>query len=96
MTRYQVDTDAVLAATQTARHTIERLHQDVATLTGTLQTLSGVWTGAAAGAFTDLYATWRATHAQVETHLADITAALTQAGQHYQDMEMANAALFRR
>lgn len=96
MTRYQVDTDAVLAATHTAQHTIDRLHQDVATLTTTLHTLSGVWTGVAAAAFTDVYQTWRTTHTHVETQLADITAALGQAGQHYQDMEVTNAALFRR
>ena len=96
MTRYQVDTDAVLAATHTARHTMERLHHDVATLTATLQTLSGVWTGVASAAFTDVYQAWRTTHAHVETQLADITTALTQAGSHYQDMEAANAALFRR
>jgi early secretory antigenic target protein ESAT-6 len=96
MTRYQVDTDAVQAATHTARHTIDRLHQDVATLTTTLHTLSGVWTGMAASAFTDVYQAWRTTHAHVEAQLAEITTALTQAGQHYQDMEVTNAALFRR
>jgi early secretory antigenic target protein ESAT-6 len=96
MTRYQVDVDAVTHASALARATIDRLHQDVASLTHTLQTLSTVWTGAAAGAFTDLYSSWHVTQNQLEIQLADITSALSQAGQHYQDMEIANVALFRR
>lgn len=96
MTKYQVDVDAVSHATHQARATIDRLHHDVATLTHTLRTLSGVWTGAASAAFSDLYTGWHATQSQLETQLADITSALAQAGQHYQDMETANVALFRR
>ena len=96
MTRYQVDVEAVSQASTQARATIDRLHQDVASLTHTLQTLSGVWTGAASQAFTDLYSAWHITQNQLETQLADITSALAQAGAHYQDMETANVALFRR
>ncbi len=96
MTRYQVDVDAVNQASTQAKATIDRLHHDVASLTHTLQTLAGVWTGAASAAFTDLYSAWHITHNQLETQLADITSALTQAGQHYHDMETANVALFRR
>jgi early secretory antigenic target protein ESAT-6 len=96
MTRYQVDVDAVSQASAQARATIDRLHQDVASLTQTLQTLSTTWTGAASAAFTDLYSSWHVTQNQLETQLADITSALAQAGQHYQDMESANVALFRR
>jgi len=96
MTRYQVDVDAVSQASAQARATIDRLHQDVASLTHTLHTLSSIWTGAASAAFTDLYSAWHTTQHQLETQLADITTALAQAGQHYQDMEAANVALFRR
>ena len=96
MTRYHVDVDAVSQASAQARATIDRLHQDVASLTHTLHTLSGVWTGAASAAFTDLYSAWHITQSNLETQLADITTALAQAGQHYQDMEAANVALFRR
>jgi WXG100 family type VII secretion target len=96
MTRYQVDADAVTHATHTARATIDRLHHDVASLTNTLHTLSSVWTGQAANAFGEVYAGWQATHHSVETQLVEITNALAQAGQHYQDMEAANVALFRR
>ena len=96
MTRYQVDVDAVNQASAQARATIDRLHQDVASLTHTLQTLSSVWTGAASAAFTDLYSAWHLTQNQLEAQLADITSALSQAGAHYHDMETANVALFRR
>jgi len=96
MTRYQVDTDQVLTATQTARSTIDRLHQDVASLSHTLTTLQSCWSGQASQAFTEVYASWRTTQSHVESQLTAITHALGQAGQHYLDMEMANAALFRR
>jgi early secretory antigenic target protein ESAT-6 len=96
MTRYQVDVDAVSQASTQARATIDRLHQDVASLTHTLHTLSSIWTGAASAAFTDLYSAWHITQSTLETQLVDITTALAQAGQHYQDMEAANVALFRR
>jgi len=96
MTRYHVDVDAVAHASTQARATIDRLHQDVASLTLTLQTLGSVWTGAASTAFADLYSSWHITQNQLETQLADITSALSQAGQHYQDMESTNVALFRR
>lgn len=94
--RYQVDVDAVNHASAQARATIDRLHQDVASLTHTLHTLSTVWTGAAAAAFTDLYSAWHATQVDLETQLSTITGALGQAGQHYLDMEASNVALFRR
>lgn len=96
MTRYQVDADAVLAATHTARTTISRIHSDVAMLSQSLHALQGSWTGLAAHAFQELYASWRATQEQVETHLEDIAAALTTAATHYEEMEQANLALFRR
>jgi early secretory antigenic target protein ESAT-6 len=96
MTRYQVDVEAVTHASAQAKATIDRLHQDVASLTHTLHTLGSVWTGAASAAFTDLYSAWHITQNQLETQLADITSALVQAGQHYHDMETANVALFRR
>lgn len=95
MTRYQVDSDAVLSATSHATHTIERIHQDVSTLTATLHTLNGEWTGMAATAFAEVYSSWRATQTQVEAQLHELARALGQAGQHYHDMEIANTALFR-
>ena len=96
MTAYQVDADAVLHATHTARTTIDRLHHDVSSLTHTLNTLSSVWTGQAAAAFAEVYSSWQATHHHVESQLSELANALAQAGQHYQDMEAANVALFRR
>jgi WXG100 family type VII secretion target len=96
MTTYRVDSTAVLPATTQATQTIDRIHQDVSTLTAALQSLSGVWTGSAATAFQEVYSSWRTTQATVEAHLQELATALGQAGTHYQDMEIANTALFRR
>lgn len=96
MTSYRVDSEAVLSATTQATQTIDRIHQDVSSLTATLQSLSGVWAGQAATAFQEVYSSWQHTQATVETHLHELARALGQAGTHYQDMEIANTALFRR
>jgi 6 kDa early secretory antigenic target len=96
MTRYQVDADAVLAATHTARTTISRINSDVAMLSQSLQALQASWTGMASHAFQEVYSSWRVTQAQVETHLEQIAVALTTAATHYEEMEHANLALFRR
>jgi early secretory antigenic target protein ESAT-6 len=96
MTRYQVDSEAVLAATNAAHTSIGRIQAEVGGLHGQLVNLQGSWTGQAATAFQGLIAEWRATQQRVEENLAAIGHALAQAGQQYADIEAANARLFLR
>jgi 6 kDa early secretory antigenic target len=96
MTRYTVDADAVLLAAQHARSTIERLHSEVQTLNSQLHALGGSWSGPAATAFVGVHESWRSTQSTVEANLQALTHALSQAGTHYRDMEMANQRLFQR
>lgn len=96
MTRYQVDSEAVLTATGAVRGTITRIQSEVAGLDGQLNNLQGSWSGAAATAFQGVVADWRATHQRVEETLAAINQALGQAGQQYAEIEAANARLFSR
>ena len=56
MTRYQVDSDAVIAATSAARGSIGRIQAEVASLQSQLVSLQGSWTGSAASAFQALVA----------------------------------------
>ena len=96
MTRYQVDTEAVLSATGAVRTSIGRIQSEVAGLHGQLTNLQSSWTGQAASAFSGVVADWKVTQQRVEENLAAINQALTQAGQQYADIESANARLFTR
>ena len=96
MTRYQVDSEAVLNATGAVRGTISRLQAEVAGLYGQLTALEGSWTGQAATAFSGVVAEWKATQQRVEENLGSISQALGHAGQQYAEIESANARLFVR
>lgn len=96
MTRYQVDSEAVMSATGAVRTTISRIESEVAGLHGQLTNLQSSWTGQAATAFNGVVGEWKATQQHVEQSLAAINHALTQAGQQYADIEAANARLFAR
>ena len=94
MTRYTVDSDAVDSAAAAITATVSRLQSEVASLHGPLETLQGVWTGAAAVAFQGVVQQWRTTQTSVEQVLASIDRALRAAGQQYVETELANARLF--
>jgi 6 kDa early secretory antigenic target len=96
MTRYQVDSDAVLSATGAVRSTIARLQAEVGGLQGQLTQLQASWTGPAADAFSGVVAEWTSTQHRVEENLAAINQALTHAAQQYAEIEATNARLFVR
>ncbi len=96
MTRYQVDSEAVLTATGAVRASIGRIQSEVAALHGQLTQLQGSWTGAAATAFSSVVTDWRGTQQRVEESLAAINQALGHAAQQYAEIEAANARLFSR
>ena len=96
MTRYQVDSEAVVAATATIRGTMDRIQGETSALLSQLLGLEGSWTGAAATGFQGVVTEWKATQARVDEALASIAGALGRAGQQYADVELANAQLFRR
>jgi early secretory antigenic target protein ESAT-6 len=96
MTRYQVDSEAVLSATGTVHASISRIQAEVSGLHGQLVNLQGSWTGQAATAFQSVVTDWKATQQRVEENLAAINQALTMAAQQYAEIEASNARLFGR
>ncbi|WP_349897693.1 WXG100 family type VII secretion target [Parafrigoribacterium soli] len=96
MTRYQVDSEAVLGATNAVRSSIGRIQAEVGGLHGQLVSLQDSWSGQAANAFQAVVTDWKSTQQRVEESLDAINRALGQAGQHYADIESANARLFSR
>ncbi|MFP7835219.1 WXG100 family type VII secretion target [Marisediminicola sp. LYQ134] len=96
MTRYQVDSDAVMTTTTAVRASIATISSEVGALNARLIELQSSWTGSASTAFQSVVIDWKATQQQVEASLESITEALALAGQHYADAEATNARLFLR
>jgi len=96
MTRYQVDSDTVIAATAATRGSIGRLQSEAAVLQGTLTGLQSTWSGSAASAFQGLVAEWTAAYQRVEQTLTAMNEALAHAGQGYAEVEAQAARLFLR
>ncbi len=95
MTRYQVDSEAVMAATGAAQATVGRIEGEVSALHGQLIALQGSWTGAASSAFQLVVSEWKATEARVLEGLAGISQALGLAAEQYTEIELSNARLFQ-
>ena len=96
MTRYQIDSEAVVAATSSVQAAASRIQADVSGLHSQLLQLQGSWTGQASAAFQTVVADWTATQRRVEESLQLLNAGLAQAGQHYAEIELQNARLFTR
>lgn len=96
MTRYQVDSDAVLSATAATRGSIARLQSEAAALQANLTGLQSTWTGAAATAFHGLLSEWTSAYQRVEQALAAMNEALTHAGQGYAEVEQQASRMFMR
>jgi WXG100 family type VII secretion target len=96
MTRFQVDSEAVVSATSAIRAASGRIQGEVGGLLAQLTALQGTWTGQASIGFQSVIGDWKATQARVEESLALISTALGQAGQSYAEVEAANARLFVR
>lgn len=96
MTRYQIDSEAVAAATSAVQAAASRIQVDVSGLHSRLLDLQGSWTGSAATAFQSVVADWTTTQRRVEESLQLLNTALAQAGQQYAEIELQNQRLFMR
>ena len=94
MTRYQVDSDAVITATGAVRSSIDRTQAEVTGLHHHLQALQDSWTGPAAAAFQGVVADWHRTEQQMSEALGTMSRALGAAGQTYADTEQGVARMF--
>lgn len=95
MTRFEVDSARVDAASAQVRATSLALSAEVDAMMRHLDDLQGVWRGQAATGFNQLSAEWRATQNQVRDTLDSIQVALGQAGRQYAETEAATARMFR-
>ena len=94
MTRYQVDSEAVLGATGAAQASMGRIQSEVNSLLGQLLNLQSSWTGQAANAFQSVIGEWRATQQHVEQSMGSINQGLVLVAHQYAEVETNNARLF--
>ena len=96
MTHFQVDSDAVAAATGVVRSAMGRIQAEVSGLHGQLVALQSTWTGQASAGFQTVVNDWKLTQQRVEESLGMLGSALDRAGQQYAEVEAQNARLFLR
>ncbi len=94
MSRFEVDSDAMMAAAAATQRSIAGVEAEVNGMLHNLEALQGSWRGQAAATFADLTSQWRATQMRVQESLQSIQAALAHAGAQYADVESANARMF--
>lgn len=92
----KVSTDDVAAKASAIQTKATYLEEQVAELSSMMAALAETWTGTAASAFQDLYATWKGQATQIQVALADVSRALNNAGTNYANAESANTRTFSR
>jgi WXG100 family type VII secretion target len=96
MTRYQVDSEAVLSTTAATRGSIARLQSEASALHANLTGLQSTWTGPAATAFHALVSEWTAAYQRLEQSLSAMNEALSHAGHGYAEVEQQASRMFMR
>lgn len=95
MALVQIDTEDLMAKSQSVEASIGRLQSEVNSMESLLRQLQDTWRGQASANFQTVLTEWRGTQARVEESLVSIRGAMSQAAQQYMDTESANAAMFR-
>ena len=93
MTNFHVDSVALDGATTHITATIDRITNDVSTMSGQLRALDGTWSGPAAVAFASLMNEWSLASGRVTESLTAIGTALRQIHTHYIETEAANVRI---
>lgn len=95
MSHIAVDSERIEAAASSAARTADSLAADVDALMRQLNSLADSWQGSAAEGFQALASDWEGVQKQVHESLREINEALRLAGRQYDEVEQANALMFR-
>jgi WXG100 family type VII secretion target len=96
MTRFQVDSEVVIASTTATRGTIGRFQAEASALQAQLNNLQATWSGSAATAFQSAVSEWSAAYQRVEQALSGLNEALGHVAHGYADVEQQAARMFMR
>jgi WXG100 family type VII secretion target len=96
MTRYEVDSAQVAAASVAVQSSAQQVSTEVDRMMRHLVDLQSHWKGQAATSFQHVVTDWRGTQERVRINLEEIQRALAVAGQHYAQAEEAAVRMFAR
>ena len=94
MSRYEVDSTQVAAASAAVQTSVQELGGEVDRMMRHLLELQATWKGSAATSFQHVVTDWRATQERVRATLEEIQRALAVAGRQYEDAESAATRMF--
>jgi WXG100 family type VII secretion target len=94
MSRFEVDSTQVAAASGAVQASAQEIGSEVDRMMRHLLELQASWKGAAATSFQHVVTDWRATQERVRATLEEIQRALAVAGRQYEDAENAATRMF--
>lgn len=94
MSRFEVDSAQVQAASAKVAASTTAIRSEVAAMMRHLTELQGTWQGSAAQAFSGVMTDWSRTQRRVEESLDQVTRALQNAAKSYAEAEQHAARLF--
>jgi WXG100 family type VII secretion target len=94
MSRYEVDSTQVAAASAAVQASAQQLGEEVDRMMRRLLELQASWKGSAATSFQHVVTDWRSTQERVRLTLEEIQRALAVAGRQYEDAETAATRMF--
>ena len=94
MSRYEVDSTQVAAASAAVQVSAQQLGEEVDRMMRRLLELQASWKGSAATSFQHVVTDWRSTQERVRLTLEEIQRALAVAGRQYEDAETAATRMF--
>jgi early secretory antigenic target protein ESAT-6 len=94
MSRFEVDSTQVSAASAAVQVSAQELGDEVDRMMRRLLELQASWKGSASSSFQQVVNDWRATQERVRLTLEEIQRALAVAGRQYEDAETAATRMF--
>lgn len=94
MSFFEVDSERVIATSQTAARSVETLSGETDALMAQLNSLADSWKGGASQNFQAVAKEWEGVQRQVHESLGNIRDALQAAGTQYADVEDSNMRMF--
>ena len=94
MSRFEVDSAQVTAASAAVQGSADQIGAEVDRMMRHLLELQGSWKGQAAVSFQHVATEWRTTQERVRSSLVEIRQALALAAQQYEEVESTTARMF--
>ena len=92
MADFTVSTQELASTSTELNQKVAMLESEINTMTSRIQSMRGMWTGAASNRFEEKWHDWQSASTQVKDALDSVARFLAQAAQTYEEAERANTA----